>query len=167
MKASRHLADLYSRERASPAYEGGRISTRFTPRYRLPLVDLQEASTRDGFRITTACLRGIRDVCTANEITCWILLMATKESCYQELMVRQGVAGFEALDELAAKEAALIANLLETFRGLELRVIDPRPALLAALAADRPAWLATADGHYSAEGCRILAEVVAEALRPR
>ena len=65
---------------------------------------------------------------------------------------------------LARAEVAVLNLLRATARSLDLELLDPAPALVEALAADRPLWPPGPDGHFDAAGNELLAQVVAEAL---
>jgi hypothetical protein len=161
LRAARFLNDAHGREPGAPAHRQGRVRTLFTPALRAGALDLDRVEVRDGLRITRLALRELRDSCAPRPVV--LLLLHTKEACYHALAAGRGEAA-PGLERLAALEAAATVAVVDAARAAGIVVVDPIAALVAALAADHPCFAPTADGHYNARACEILAEAAAAAL---
>jgi hypothetical protein len=138
----------------------GRISTCLVPADRLPSVDLRLPEVRDGLRITGRCLDGLREACRAGGAELVLLLLPTKEAVYARLLEERGEARARDLQELqdAEREATEAVARLARERGVH--VVDPTARLVSALRAGIPGWPSNGDGHFSPQGCEVLADAL-------
>jgi hypothetical protein len=164
LKTSAALTAIYGREPGAPAYEGGAVTTLFTPEYRLEYLNTDDMRVRDGLRMTERCLRDIATMCRAAEVQPVLVPLPTKEAVYRAFLAERGQPTHR-LDALAAAEAKICAAVSQMARAAGITVADPTAAFLAELRADRPVWPRFADGHLAASGAAVVAAVVRDALR--
>ncbi len=165
MRLSPLFGDLQWQEANAPSWTEGRIATHFTPRYRLPAVDLELPAVRDGLRILGECLGSIVELSAASETRVLVLLLPTKERCYADLALTRSLALHPDLERLHAAEVDATRRVLELLDALTIEHVDPTSAILAELQADRPVWPPHADGHFNPAGALLLARCLQERLQ--
>lgn len=164
MKQSRYLADTYWREPGAPRYDGGNIQTLFTPKLRLGPLQLSSGQVRDGLRITEQCLIEMNALCDRAGVRMVLLLLHTKEFYYHRFLTARGDAAAGSLAELAAAEVTMTTRIKGIAERLGAGLIDPKQKVLEALREDRALWPPNSDGHFTAAGCALVAEVIHEQL---
>lgn len=164
LKSTGALKGLYREAQVAERYDFGRVRTAFSPEYRLATVDLARPRVRDGLRITELALGSIAAACQARGVEVVLLLLPTKGHVYHEWLAPRGAPEAAPLAELARAERTAIERVSDCARSHGMRVLDPLPDLVAALAEDRPMWPPDSDGHFNAAGAALLAELLARAL---
>ncbi len=164
LKTSAALTAIYGREHGAPAYEGGAVTTLFTPHYRLECMNPEDLRVRDGLRITRLCFEHIAALCRDAGVRPLLVPLPTKETVYREFLAALG-HDTRFLDALATAESAARTTVTAMAQDAGLAVADPTGAFLAELRADRPVWPRIADGHLAAGGAAVVAAVVRDALR--
>lgn len=135
------------------------LPTILLPGHRLPLVDPDVPAVRDGLQLTTNCLGAIGAVCRDLGARGVVLLIPTKEFCYQQWALARG-ASLPALEPLHAAESRLRAALVAATSAAGLELADLLPAAVAAMQAGVAVWPASGDGHLTAAGHAVAAELL-------
>ncbi|MEZ6016467.1 MAG: SGNH/GDSL hydrolase family protein [Planctomycetota bacterium] len=161
IKSSDLLSRAYGRTGAPGPFDDGPLRTQFSAAYRLGALDLQRDEIRDGLRITEHALGEIARACAERGTALALLIIPTKERLYHELLVRRALPDSNGLERLGEAEAAATLRVEAVAQAAGIRVLDPTPALLAALEDERALWPKGSDGHLNAAGCAVLAEVLA------
>ncbi|MBX3465049.1 MAG: hypothetical protein KF830_17915 [Planctomycetes bacterium] len=159
--ALRGQGGLYVHEPGAPRWTGGGVTTLFQV-HRLPALDPAEPAVQDGLRITRLCLLRIGELCRRAGARAWLLLLPTKEACYQRWL---GQGSLPELAAVTAAEAEATAAVVAMAAEAGLRLVDPTAALVAELAAGHAMWPAGSDGHFAAAGHAVLARELAAAMR--
>jgi hypothetical protein len=157
LRTNQLLASIHEQEVGAPAYQVGAIRTRFTPAYRAQSLDPEREKVRDGLRVSGIALKQVQEASARAGAHTVLLLLHTKEHYYHALMRRRGEPTGWALDEVARMEGQMSQRLTELAAELGVTVLDPTEPMVAALAADRVLYPATADGHPTAEGHAVIA----------
>jgi lysophospholipase L1-like esterase len=160
LRTNQLLSNLHQQEPGAPEYLRGAIRTRFTPAYRAQSLDPARDRVRDGLRVSAVVLERIQHIAARAGARTSLLLLHTKEHYYHELMRRRGELTGWALDEVARMEAEMTRRLTEKARQLDIPVLDATEPMVGALAADRATYPATADGHPTAAGHAVIAELL-------
>ncbi len=143
---------------AVPVNGMGVPDTLVAPGYRLNALDVNRPYVAEGLRLTTVLLQATADACAAAGVRCVVVLIPTKETVYNLPLAGDYTT-------LLANEAQVNAQLAETCARVGLQFVDTTPALQAALAAGERLYPVVNDGHPLPAGYRVIAEVVAAALR--
>lgn len=159
------LQEAREQEGGDPGSDEAGIATRFTPRYRTQTLDRSRENIGDGLRITGQCMGEMAELCRARDVQLFALVLSTKEFYYHELDRERGRPTPPALQKLARVEAQVRSALADQAASAKVALLDPRDVFVACLEQGRALWPATSDGHINADGCRVLAEFVADALR--
>lgn len=144
--------------------EDGALRTAFDPEKRLDALDPDQPRNRKGVTRTKETLLEIADVCARRDLTCFTLVIPTKESVYWGVaQSRLGPAERDRVEAVVLAEEKVRGELLSFLRERSLRAVDPLPAMQAALRG-APLYPASHDGHPNGTGYRIIADEVAAAL---
>lgn len=162
--ANEALARIYAFEPGAPGHKGGDIDTLFTPNYRLGALNFGDERVLDGLRITSLCLQDIARSCADAGVPCLLVLIPTKESCYQQYYESRGAAN-PLLTSLSEAEAACRDRLIAIGNEAGLVVVDPSRKLVAALEDGRRMWPIGSDGHPLGAGYSVIAASIQEAWR--
>lgn len=154
------LADLYWVDGGAPRLAEGPVRTYFTPDYRLRALNLDDHTIRDGMRITLEAYARAAERSTELGMRLAVLLIHTKEYSYWRYLEQRDPALADRLAELGRAEAEVTERLGDHFASLDLRVVEPTPEIVAALAAGRALWPAYTDGHLNEEGTDLIAAVL-------
>ena len=135
-------------------------STWLLPSYRLPALQPESDSIRDGIAISNRCWRDIAARCAQQQVRCVLLLIPTKGFTYGRWQPE-----LTAVQELVAAEHDVRQEILAGARSAGLTVVDMADALVAAMAAAKMPWFATGDGHINAVGHQIAMQLLQEHCR--
>jgi hypothetical protein len=140
---------------------GAARPTVFTYRKRRAGVDLGREEVAEGSRLTKVILDEIAIRTKALGIHLLLLTIPTKESAYADA-IPAGAADHETLVAMERE----VAEDIEAFcRTRAITYVHSLPALRKAVAAGKPVYPLTANGHPAASGYSIIADVVRRALR--
>jgi hypothetical protein len=142
----------------------GDVDTLLAPTLQEPLLDLAQPRVVEGLAIAQRCIEHIAAGCRAAGVTPVLLVLPTKERCYQLLATERG-APLPQLAVLHAAEGEITQRLSAAARAAGCTVVDPTDSLLAALRAGRRCWPRGTDPHPNANGHAEIAAVLANALR--
>lgn len=167
LKVNPALARLFRGAVQPTSFEQGRVSTHFTPEYRLGSIDLGRAEARDGLRITEVCLERMSEACRTRGVELVLLLLPTKEAVYARWLAERGDARAASLSALASAERAAAARVVALAHARSILVVDPTDELLGALEGDVACWPSNSDGHFNPQGCERVAAALWRELGPR
>jgi hypothetical protein len=138
-------------------FKSGKISTYFTPIYRLQALNLDEARIAEGLRLTGAILIDIAERTRAADVGLIVVLLPTKETVYAGVVGDQQTPAF-ALE--VSLEAQARTQLLTALDAHGITVVDCLPALQTALESGAPVFNRDKDGHLNANGYKVVAEAI-------
>ena len=158
------LAELYWVDESQPHVADGPLATYLTPEYRRAALDTGDVTIADGLRITREAFTGIGERAAAGGYRVAVLFIHTKELAYWHHFADRDPSLAARLAGLAEAESAVTGELAAHLEGAGLRVVDPLPDMLAALAEGRSLWPAHSDGHIDAAGSALCAAVLEREL---
>lgn len=160
---------LEARARASGGrlvvFRSGEQGTVFTPRYRLLVLDLEEARIREGLRLSLEALARIHERCAEHGVEFRALLIPTKEYVFRHVVEASGRDLGDEYRRLVRFEALLWKEVRDFLDERGIAFLDAAPVLTGVLAEDpfQP-YRISSDGHPNPLGQRVLARLVAGAL---
>jgi GDSL-like lipase/acylhydrolase family protein len=132
--------------------------------YRLRNQDLSEPAIQAGLEITSRALQHIVAVTEAVGATLTVLLIPTREYLvYRQRHALSRINDPQSLDRLGQNESQLLAHLTTLCRSLYVKCIDLTPVLEGNLS--EGIYRSDADdGHFTAQGCRVVASALSTSL---
>lgn len=145
-------------------YEDRDVGTVLTPAYRLTALDLGEPRIAEGLRLTRDLISRIKERASTANAQVLILLIPTKEMVYADALKSRGeLSG--AYGKLVEMETRVRTELLESCQNGDVKCVDALPALSASIKRRERAYPSSTESHPNAQGYRILATTVNDAIR--
>ena len=163
-KLSPLLRGFVTSDNGGIGYEGGAISTRFQPKYRMGCMNLAVPQMRDGLRITGHCFRELSAIFEEANARPVLLLIHNKEFYYHELMGQRGETVPSSIASLAEMERTLMAKITELAAEAGMDVVDPTAQLVAALGDGVAVYPSDVDAHLNRAGSAIVGRALAQAI---
>ena len=138
--------------------------TILTPRIRLAALDWDDPRIAEGFRVASRSLDEIRDQAAAAGARVVVVFLPTKEYVFENLVRESGQRIGSEYQHLIAAENRLWKEMRRELTAFGIECVDTVPALREALRAGRHPYPEDRDGHPSAAGHEVIAQVVFEAL---
>ena len=146
-------------------YDGEEISTVFHSTYRLAAVNTSLDKIREGLRITREALLDLAArVAREPGTELLVVLIPTKERIFERAVLVSGIATPPSFLESVEHEALIADELALLMSENGIRHLDLLPALEQAVARGEAIFPANVDGHFTADGYRVIANEVARRL---
>lgn len=146
-------------------YRGENISTVFHTAYRLAAVDTSQAKIREGIRITHQALLEIASrVAREPDTELLVVLLPTKERGFVKAVAASGIPAPASFVQSVSQEARVADDLTALMDEHGIRHLDMLPALERAVARGEAIFPTNVDGHFTADGYRLIAHEVARRL---
>ena len=146
-------------------YDGAEISTVFHSTYRLAAVDTSLERIREGLRITREALLDVAArVAREPGTELLVVLIPTKERIFARAVAVSGTPTPPSFLESVEQEALVAGDLTRLMSESGVRHLDLLPALEQAVARGEAIFPPNVDGHFTAEGYRVIANEVARRL---
>jgi len=144
-------------------YDDGRLTTVFTPGYRLIALDTTDPRIVEGERVAMLAFQRLDMACRQAGCRLYVVMIPTKEMAYRDRVVATARPAPSLVDLWEAETSARV-RALSFFERHDIRAIDTLPALQAAIANGRNPYRSDGDGHPVAAGHDAIATAVAERL---
>jgi hypothetical protein len=141
----------------------------FTPGIRFKTLDENSTAVKTGEEISRQMFKKIALTCTDQRISCYVMLIPTKESVYYDA-IRPYIPGdYQSLFEnLVTVEDHHRNRITLELQQSNLAIIDPLPAMKKAIASGNYyLYPSSADGHPNRFGYEIIAQAVTEQVIKR
>ncbi len=140
------------------------VSTVFSARLRLMSMDPAIAEVEEGFQISSRAFEAIQRSARAQGHPLLFVTIPTKELVYCKALKAAGTPLPAAHEQLCKVEPQVIQRLTDMLHKQGLRVVDTTAALEAAVAQGQQLYQRNDDGHPVAEGYKVIAKVIAQAV---
>lgn len=141
-------------------YEDEQVGTVLSPIYRLGSVDLSQAKTAEGWRLTTRALTELATKAKEKKIRLIINVIPTKEAVYLSHLEKSGQKIPDSFKFYWKAERQLAQEVRALCSGLQIECIFPLADLTAALGRGEKIYGVTMDGHPLARGYEVIARSV-------
>ena len=145
------------------------FKTTFTPDERYKTMDESLMSVKTGEEISRQMLNQIALTCTDHHLSCYVMLIPTKESVYYDAIRPYIPSPYQSIfANLVAAEDRHRKRMMLELQQANLAAIDPLPAMKKAIASGNYyLYPSSADGHPNRFGYGIIAQAVAEQVIKR
>ena len=168
-----NLKGRYQVENASRIYASAtslilpkeNIQEAFLPQGVLRGLNQEEASVREGMRLTFTLLKQMSEICVNNHIQFLVAVIPTKETVYSRYLEHNSkLAMSDILDKLIANERVARYELFRMFNQEKISFVDLLPAMEKATEKERIYTYGVTDMHPNKNGYRVIAEAISQSL---
>lgn len=141
-------------------YEDEQVGTVLSPIYRLGSVDLSQAKTAEGWRLTTRALTELATKAEDHKVRMIINVIPTKEAVYLLHLEKSGQKIPDSFKFYWKAEQQLVQEVRALCSSLQIECIFPLADLTAVLGRGEKIYGVTMDGHPLARGYEVIAKSV-------
>jgi hypothetical protein len=146
-------------------YQDENVRTIFRPMMRLIAVLSDSEQIRASMRVSEEALLRLHEAAAQDGARLLLVFLPTKEEVYYPYLKQRGAELPASMDLLASHTAAVRGGLIAFMDSRGIEHVDCTRELSEAASAGEPVFPTGEDGHATARGNAIIAEVVAKRLR--
>jgi hypothetical protein len=145
-------------------YPNEPIKTILNSQYRLDTVNIDDANTKEAWRIAKERFSDLQKKLADAEARLVVAIIPTKESVYETMMNERGERFPEAFKGLGVPESKLRSAVIGFCAEARIECVDLLPPLATALASGTPVYWDDIDGHPTPAGYRVIAGAIGSVL---